>query len=496
MAANEERLTIALNLFQSGDLPAAREHLLGLTRAEPSFAQAWHLLGSVNQLLGNARDSLANYQRVLELDPNHVATLNNVGVALQALGMAREAAASLRIALRLKPDYAEAHSNLGNSLKDQGDLEAAIACYHRAIAIDPNYFDAYNNLGNGLRAQGHLAESVQCYEKALELKPGNPEMHLNRALAWLHMGDFERGWPEYEWRFKCRETAIPPIAAPRWDGSPLQGQTILLYADHGFGDTIQFIRYAPLVRDRGGHVILACQKPIARLLATCPGVDQVIPEGSLLPEFAVFAPLMSLPLAFGTTLETVPAHIPYLGADSALKSHWQAQAHLDGKGTFKIGVAWQGNPAYRRDRERSFRLAELGCIAKIPGVELFSFQRIHGLDQLGEVQGRFAVTSVGEQFQDFLDTAAAMQSLDLVITPDTALGHMAGALGVPIWLALSLAAEARWLQGRTDSPWYPSMRLFRQARWGDWPAVFAQMAAELPRLMAARQGRSEQGPPV
>jgi Tfp pilus assembly protein PilF len=485
MVTKEEKLATGWKLFQAGDLAGARQYLVGLTQDEPSFTQAWYLLGSVNQLLGNTRDSLANYERVLNLDPNHLATLNNVGVALQALGLAKEAAASLRIAIRNKPDYAEAHSNLGNALKDQGDLDAAVACYRRAIEIDPNYFDAYNNLGNGLRAQRHLADAVRCYERALELKPGSPEMHLNRALAWLHMGDFARGWPEYEWRFKCREYAIPPIAAPRWDGRPLEGQSILLYADHGFGDSIQFIRYAPLVQERGGHVIVACQKPIARLLASCPGVAQVIPEGSLLPEFAVYAPLMSLPLIFGTSLSTVPARVPYLKADSALTSQWQLQ--LGRSAAFKIGVVWQGNPKYRRDRERSFRLAELECVAKTPGVKLYSLQRIHGLEQLAEIESRFAVTSIGEQLHDFLDTAAAVQSLDLVITPDTSLGHVAGALGVPVWLALSFAAEARWLQGRSDSPWYPSMRLFQQERWGDWAPVFKRMAAELPRLIETRE---------
>ena len=358
MATAQERLVIGWNLIQAGDLTGAREFFRGLTQTEPSFVQAWYLLGAVNQLQGNITESLANYERVLRLDPNNVEALNNLGVALQSVGMPDEAAASLRIALWNKPDYAEAHSNLGNALKDQGDLEGAVACYRRAIEIDPNYFDAYNNLGNGLRAQGHLAESVSCYEKALELKPGDPQMHLNRALAWLQMGDFERGWPEYEWRLKCKEYAIPAFQQPQWDGAPLEGRTILLYADHGLGDTLQFIRYAPLVKERGGHVIVACRKPIARLVASCPGVQQVIPEGSLVPEFAVYAPVTSLPMIFGTTLSSVPARVPYLAADAALVSRWRDE--LSSPGAFKIGVAWQGNPRYRRDSERSFRLSKAG----------------------------------------------------------------------------------------------------------------------------------------
>ena len=249
MASAQEKLVIGWNLIQAGDLAGARECFRGLTQAEPAFAQAWYLLGAVNQVQGNIDESLANYERVLELDPNHVEALNNLGVALQSRGRITEAAACLRTALRNKPDYAEAHSNLGNALKDQGNLDEAIACYQRAIELNPNFFDAHNNLGNGLRAQGHLADSVRCYEQALKLKPRNPEMHLSRALSWLQMGDFDRGWAEYEWRLKCKEYTIPALEQPRWDGGSLDGRTILLYADHGLGDTLQFVRYAPLVKD-------------------------------------------------------------------------------------------------------------------------------------------------------------------------------------------------------------------------------------------------------
>lgn len=485
---NSEKLAIGWNLIQAGDLPGAREYFRGLTEAEPSFVQAWYLLGSVNQLQGNVAESLANYERALRLDPDHVEALNNLAVALQSLGMVDAAAACLRIALQNKPDHAEAHSNLGNALKDQGNLEGAISCYRRAIAINPSFFDAHNNLGNGLRAQGRVAESVSCYEQALRLKPGNPQIHLSRAMSWLQMGDFERGWAEYEWRLKCKEYAIPAFAQPLWDGAPLEGRTILLYADHGLGDALQFIRYAPLVQERGGRVIAACQKKIAGLLASCPGVEQVVVEGSPLPEFALYVPLMSLPMIFGTTLSSVPARVPYLRADADKISRWSAE--VGSFGEFKIGVAWQGNPQYRRDRERSFRLAQLEAVARAPGVQLVSLQGIYGLEQLSEVESRFAVNRLGERLSDFMEIAAAMQSLDLVIAPDTALAHLAGALGVPVWVALSFAPDWRWLEERSDSPWYPSMRLFRQKRWGDWDEVFDKMAAELPNAIGARESRA------
>jgi tetratricopeptide (TPR) repeat protein len=488
MATTQEKLVAGWNLIQAGDLPRAREHFLALSEAEPLFVQAWYLLGSVNQVMGNVTESLANYERALRLDPNHVPALNNLGVALQSVGMPREAAASLRIAIRNNPDYAEAHNNLGNSLKDQGDLDGAVASYRRAIAINLKYFDAYNNLGNALRAQGHLAESMCCYETALELQPGNPQMHLNRALVWLQMGDFARGWPEYEWRLKCNEYAIPAVPHPRWDGSCLLGRKILLYADHGLGDTLQFIRYAPLVEERGGCVILKCQKAIAGLLASCPGVEQVVVEDSPLPEFAVYSPLMSLPMIFGTTLESVPDRVPYLAPAAERVSRWRDE--LGPPGAFKIGISWQGNPRHRRDRERSFRLAKLEPIAKISGVELVGLQGIFGLEQLSEVENRFVVRNLGERLTDFMDIAAVMRSLDLVIAPDTALAHLAGAVGVPVWVALSRAPDWRWLDERTDSPWYPSMRLFRQKRWGDWDLVFERMAAELSPLVETRKDRA------
>jgi Tfp pilus assembly protein PilF len=479
MATTQDMLAIGWKLIQLGDLPRARAHFHGLSQAEPTLVEAWYALGGVDQLQGNVALAMASYARVLELQPEHAQALNNLSVALQSQARIDEAAECLRRAIQIKPDYAEAHSNLGNALKDQGKLEDAVACYERALTLNPEYFDAYNNLGNALRAQGHLARSVNCYDQALRLKPDHPLVHLSRALSWLQMGDFERGWPEYEWRLRCKEYAIPAFRQARWDGTPLEGRSILLYAECGFGDTIQFIRYAPQVSERGGRVIVACKKPIARLVASCPGVEQVVSEGDLLPEFAVYAPLMSLPLILGTTLSSVPAPVPYLGTDLELISRWKAETGPPGP--FKIGVVWQGNPEYREDRERSFRLCQLEGIAKIPGVQLLSFQRVFGLEQIGEAEGRFAVTDLGGKMADFLDIAAALQSLDLVIAPDTSIAHLAGALGVRVWLALAFAPDSRWLLGRSDSPWYPSMRLFRQARRGDWDEVFERMAAELRR---------------
>jgi tetratricopeptide (TPR) repeat protein len=477
MATIRELLAIGEQFIQAGDLPRADHVIRKILEFDPSVAAAWYLLGVVNQLRGKLVDSVANYEQVLRLEPNHHQALNNLAVALQAQGRVNEAEACLRRALHVKPDHAEAHSNLGNLLQDQEKLDEAVACFRRALHFRPDYFDAHNNLGNALRAQARLAEAVACYDQALLLQPDHPQVHLSRALCRLQMGDFEQGWAEYEWRLKCKDFAIPAFRQPVWDGAPLDGRAILLYADHGLGDTLQFIRYAPLVRERGGRVILHCQQSLAKLAASCPGIEQVIVEGALLPEFEVFVPLMSLPRILGTTLDSVPAEVPYLKADESLAGQWSGE--LDPARGFKIGIAWQGNPRYRRDRERSFRLAQLEPVARLADVRLFSLQKGFGTEQLGEVGGRFAVTDLGGRPADFMEIAAVMRHLDLVIAPDTSLAHLAGALGVPVWVALSCASDWRWLADRLDSPWYPTMRLFRQTTSGDWDEVFERIASAL-----------------
>ncbi len=267
MATIKDAVAIAWKLFEAGDRAAALRVYQELVKTDPSVVAAWQMIGAIHQLSGRGDEALASYHRVLELDPNHVEALNNMAVVLHARGNFDEALARLQRALTLKPDYADAHSNLGNALKEEGRLDEAIASYHRALELNPSHFDALNNLGNALRVRGRLPESVAAYERALSLRPDNPQVRMSRALCWLQMGDFERGWPEYEWRLRCQEFAIPPFRQPLWDGSPLDGRSIVLYADHGLGDSIQFIRYAPMVQARGGRVIVACRQPLARLLS-------------------------------------------------------------------------------------------------------------------------------------------------------------------------------------------------------------------------------------
>jgi hypothetical protein len=349
--------------------------------------------------------------------------------------------------LKLKPDYVEAHYNLGNGLKDQGKLDEAIASYGRALELNPDYADA----------------------------------HWNRSLLWLLKGDFDQGWPEYEWRWRTAQVASRTFPEPRWDGGSLAGKTILLHAEQGLGDTIQFIRYAPLVQRLGATVIVECQKPLQPLLTSCAGIDQLFGEGDPLPECATQAPLLSLPGIFRTSLSSIPAAVPYLFAAPALIERWQEELR-DVHGC-RIGINWQGRPKPGHWRQRSIPLGQFAALAEIPGVRLIGLQKGAGREELTQAEEGFPVLDLGDEVDQaaapFMDTAAIMMNLDLVITSDTAAAHLAGSLGVPVWLALPWAPDWRWLLDRGDSPWYPTMRLFRQRQRGDWAGVFAELRQAL-----------------
>jgi tetratricopeptide (TPR) repeat protein len=484
----------------------------------PSYADAHNNLGDARAALGQWERAESCYRQALALQPGYPEALNNLGVALvrldrideaircheQALGQRphfyeahnnlgnaliaqrklAEAERCYRETVRLRPDYAQGHYNLGIALAEQGRLDEALASYQEALRLKPDHTEARGNLGNALRALGRMDEALACYRQVLELKPDDPDAHMSRALAWLLLGDYERGWPEYEWRWRTRAFTKPRYVQPRWDGSPLAGRTLLLHPEQGLGDTIQFVRYAPLARARGGKVVLACPKALRLLLSGCAGVDQLVVQGEDLPPFDTYAPLLSLPGLLGTTLATVPAEVPYLHADPELVQRWRRE--LEQLPGFKVGIVWQGNPDNRGDRYRSVPLRHFAALAAVPGVRLISLQKGPGTEQLAAVD--FPVTDLGPRLDEssgpFRDSAAVLQCLDLVVVIDTALAHLAGALAVPAWVALSASADWRWLLDREDSPWYPTVRLFRQRRFGEWEEVFARMAEALKRRLA------------
>ena len=467
-------------------------------------------IGSLNNLgtalwrldrLGEAEDC---YQRALTLQPNDFAVLNNLGNVSWEQGRLDEALEWYRQAVDLQPDSPEALRNLGVTLSDLGEFDRALALIQQSLQLEPGSPDSYLGLGVTLARQAKWDEALDCYDRAIGLRFDFAEARRNRAQIWLARGDFERGWPEYEWRLNCPKCRFPTVTSPRWTGDDLDGRSILLVAEQGLGDTLQFIRYASLVEPRGGRIVVACPKPLIRLLSRYPGVDDVIDWNSPLPDCDVHAPLLSLPAILRTTLATIPAEIPYLRADAETIRDWrpvvaQAIEHATPAGksgtskssrTFNIGIAWQGNRANKVDRWRSFPLTHFAHLARLPGVRLISLQKGDGREQIVPLAGRFRVAELAhpdhgdEDRRDFLDTAAVINELDLVVTPDTSLAHLAGALGARVFVALPAVAEWRWLIDRDHSPWYPSMRLFRQTTPGDWAGVFERIAGVVSRELS------------
>jgi hypothetical protein len=435
---------------------------------------------------------------------------NNLGNVCRALGNRDAAAEYYRQATRIQPDYAEAHGNLGAVLQEQGKLDGALLCYEQALRLQPTFPDAHNNLATAYLGQGKLQEALSHYDQAVQLKPDYVEAHWNRSCLRLLLGDFEGGWPEYEWRLRQAHVPQRSFQQPLWDGSLLNGKTILLYAEQGFGDTFQFIRYAALVKQRGGNVIVECPSALERVLGGVPGIDEIkthdpgaSAEGSAFGyRFDFQAPLLSLPGILQTTIDTIPAAVPYLHPRAELELQWRRELRKRRPSDFLVGIAWQGRLTYGFDKKRSIDLTHFVRLAQVAGVHLISLQKGPGTEQLTRMKtegGRkkqevlpCSVSSfrlhpssfvLDEASGPFMDTCAIMQNLDLVISSDTAVPHLAGALGVPVWVALPAVPDWRWLLEREDSPWYPNMRLFRQTRQGCWDDVFERMAGELERLV-------------
>ncbi|WP_165227247.1 tetratricopeptide repeat protein [Aquisphaera insulae] len=477
--AREHALRAASACLQAGDRERARSLLRRLLAVEPDCADAWFLLGVVSQQRNEASTAAGHYERAIEIDPNLAEAHNNLGLILQARRDFPAAEDHFRTAIEIDASYPEAINNLGNVLQDQGRFHEAVMAYRRCLEVRPNDVEALKHLGNALRALNRLDEALDCYEAGLRLDPGHILLHTAKGLVSIQKGDLPVGFAECEWRFRGEGLPIHGLGLPEWDGRPLEGRTLLVSAEQGLGDTIQFIRYAALAKARGARVVVACPTILAKLLATAPGVDEVVPMHGPFPPADRIAPVMSLARILGTTFETIPAVVPYLATDRQRLDAWKAE--MEPVAGLKVGVVWQGNPTHTRDAERSFPLACLEPVSRLPGVRLFSLQKNFGLDQLGEVSGRFAITPLGDRLHDFLDTEALMRNLDLVISADSSPAHLAGALGVPVWTVLPAVCDWRWMSVRDDSPWYPTMRLFRQRTLGDWGDVFQRVADALGR---------------
>jgi tetratricopeptide (TPR) repeat protein len=508
---------VALNnlgaaLQDPGQLDEAIAAYRQALRINPNLAETHNNLG--NALLGKGQpdEAITEFQLAVQLKPESADIHRNLGTALYEKGRLDEAIAAHRQAIRLKPDYADAYNNLGLALTGKGKLEEAIACYRQAIRLKADFAEAYNNLGNALRNKEQLDEAITAYRQAIRLKPdfaeahsnlcllaemgqldeaiaacrraivinpNFPEAHKNLSLILLVRGDFQQGWEEYEWRWKCKDFPPPRnFAQPQWDGCPLEGRTILLHTEQGLGDAIQFIRYLPLVEQRGGKIIIECQAVLQRLFQTMAGGCQVVVRGQPLSAFDLHCALLSLPRVFRTNLADIPNIVPYLHADAGDAGRWQHRL-AEHSPFAKVGLGWAGNPRYDNDRNRSIKLARLAPLGQIPGARFFSLQKGEAAAEAKTPPAGMELIDWTQELEDFADTAGLIENLDLVVTVDTAVAHLAGAMGKPTWVLLPFSPDWRWLLDREDSPWYPTMRLFRQPTRGAWGPVLQNIAAAL-----------------
>ncbi|HEY0836748.1 MAG TPA: tetratricopeptide repeat protein, partial [Azospirillum sp.] len=446
----------------------------------PDHPDAYANLGTAQRAQGDAGTGKRLLGRALTLDPGLVAARYNLGNALLAEERFSDATAQFRAALALRPDDSPAFNNLGVAARESGDPRSAADAFARATRLRGAKAEGVANLGAAMLDLGELDDAAARLEQAARLDPTCAQARKNLGMTLLLRGDLEQGWAEYEHRWDTADFRRRTFIQPLWRGEDIAGRTILVYAEQGLGDTLQFARYVPLLAARGARVILEAPRPLHRLLASLPGEATLIGVDEPRPDFDVHCPLLSLPLAFGTRLETIPAPIPYLAAEPARVAAWRDRLP---KAALRVGIVWQGNPAARIDRGRSPPLSCIVPLARIPGVALVSLQKNHGLDQLAALPPDVRVHAPGDGFDAgpdaFLDTAAVMESLDLIVTSDTSVVHLAGALGRPTWVALKAVPDWRWLMDRTDSPWYPTLRLFRQATRGGWEGVFGPMAVEL-----------------
>jgi len=498
---------------QKGDYEAAVT-LIGQALAVNKSAPHFHNnIGAAYRPLKQFDKAVAHFRQAIALKPDYAEAHQNLGAALHDQGLYDDAVAAFNQAIALKPDYAKAHYGLGLVRQTQKRWDAALVHYARALAYSPGYIDALNNTGVILKEQGELNEAAVQHERALALKqdhghthynlglvreeqgrlddaltcyaqaqtcaPDEADAHWNEALIRLLRGEYARGWQQYEWRHKRSRTAPPRDGMPRWQGEDLHGRTILLQAEQGYGDTIQFVRYAAILKARGAKVIVACQAGLPSLIQTATGVDEVIGwDAPCAADF--YIPLLSLPGALATTMATIPAAVPYLQAPAARVAVWRDKLAAPG---LNVGLVWRGNPGNSINHKKSIPLEALAPLLTTPGISWSIIQADATPEDIAALSGHGAVHARGTALTDWAETAALISALDLVISVDTGVAHLAGALGAKVWVPLSFIPDWRWLLDRPDSPWYPTARLYRQTAFGDWQTVISRVKADLGALV-------------
>jgi tetratricopeptide (TPR) repeat protein len=457
-------------LVRTGFYEEAAGRYRQVVRLEPQFPEAWFNLGVVDAMTGQTARALDCYRRAIALRPDYAEAHNNEAILLHALGRRDEARAAYSRSIKHSPRYGQARYNRALLDQEEDRLAEAAQGYRSLLAIEPGHAAAHNNLGNILLALNDAEAARESYQKAIDAEPQHAEAQWNRSFADLLLGDFARGWAGYEWRLRQPESRPRHLHLPRWQGEPLEGRHLLLWAEQGMGDTLQVIRLARRLMALGGRVTLECQRPLLPLLHSVSGIDAVIRMGEPPPVADLQLPVMSLPYTLGLTLNALPGPIPYLAAPSGRIEYWRERLRRPGDLRPTIGLAWAGNPGHRNDHRRSIPAELLTPLTALP-LRWIAIQ-----PDAADAPG---VERFGNELADFGETAGLIENLDLVVTVDTSVAHLAGALACPVWTLLPYAPDFRWMLGRDDSPWYPTMRLFRQERRDDWAGVIAQVRSEL-----------------
>ncbi len=477
---------LGIALKASGETEQAITHYQQAIALEPRFAEAYCNLANAKNAIGQTDSAMENWQKAIDIDPHHAQAYNQLGVTYNDLGRTDLAIKHYHQAMALAPHQADSYNNLAIVLKNQGRIDEAIELYHTSITLEPNNPEAYYNLAGLYKEQGHCQQAIDHYKQAIRIDPSYAQAHWNLSLTYLLQGEFEKGWQRYQWRHQALDRgSLYPYTydRPRWDGSDFTGKRLLIYTEQGLGDAIQFVRYLPLVKALGGTVLLETWQPLIRLFQSARGIDeliQVTPNPISEERFDIHTSIMDLPRLFETNIARVPHTVPYVIPDTSDTTHWQQQ--LQGS-DYKIGIVWAGSPTHGNDHLRSCGLHHFSTIARLGGATLYSLQKGAAADQIEAKTNSLPITPLGHQFNDLMDTASAIEQLDLIISVDTALAHLAGALGKPVWTLLPAAPDWRWMLDRTDSPWYPSMRLFRQSQAGRWDTVFTDMTKALEILL-------------
>jgi tetratricopeptide (TPR) repeat protein len=464
------------------------------SRIEPEDATFHFNYANTQLALKHYEEAVASYELAIRIRPNYVEAHSNRGVALHRLRQIDMAISAFNTAIKIDPGYAEAYSNRGNSLKELRQYNAAIASYDAALAIKPNMACAYSNRGLTLHENWQLEDALSSFDMAIRADPEYALAYWNKSLVLLLCGRLQEGWPFYEWRFKAQELNMKrrDYPQPLLINDNINGKTIFIYHEQGLGDMIQFCRYASLLRSRGAHVILEVQAPLATIIRTLSPDIMVLPSGARIPQFDYHVPLLSLPHIFNTSLKTIPASIPYLSATKEKMEYWKHK--LGEKKGLRVGLVWSGGlqadqpELWEVNPRRNIPLEALAPL-NLPGMEFFSLQKgEEAVRQLRELEAQGwdgpAIVDYTDELNDFDDTAALVENLDLVISVDTSTAHLAGSLGIPVWILNRYDNCWRWLQHRTDSPWYPTATLFRQPSAGDWASVIASVKLKLEQLAA------------